>query len=104
MLRRRFSRPYARPGPVLASTKGGTPLRKGYSVNVKPHHAIAGIKWSKALHIFVQYAFHLESELNMWVNFRAKALNEDPFAFLCVFCFHTCCLQAEMYRFSQVTL
>ena len=85
-------------------TTRDTVLRKRYFVNIKLHNAIAGTKWSKALHIFVPYAFHLERELNMWANFCAIVLNENPFAFVCVFCFHICCLQAEVYRFSQVTL
>ena len=34
----------------------------------------------------------------------SKSFNEDPFAFrVRVLLFHTSCLQAEMYRFSQVT-
>ena len=36
---------------------------------------------------------------------RTRVLNEDPFAFrVRVLLFHIRCLQAEMYRFSQVTI
>ena len=40
----------------------------------------------------------------MWANFRAKVLMKILLAFrVRVLLLHTSCLQAEMYRFSQVT-
>ena len=42
----------------------------------------------------------------MWASFEQRVLTEDPLAFrVRVLLFqYACCLQAEMYRFAQVTV
>ena len=66
-------------------------------------NANAGIKWSQASHLCA-VCFPSGEVTEPCGQLASKVLNQDPFAFrVRVLLFHTSCLQAEMYRLSQVT-